>query len=38
MLYEVITIIEEGSDSAIFDNALELLLMAGRSLPHAMMT
>ncbi len=30
-------IIEEGSDSAIFDNALELLLMAGRSLPHAMM-
>jgi glutamate synthase (NADPH/NADH) large chain len=30
-------IIEEGSDSAIFDNALELLVMAGRSLPHAMM-
>jgi len=30
-------IIEEGSDSAILDNALELLLMAGRSLPHAMM-
>ncbi len=28
---------ESGSDSAIFDNALELLLMAGRSLPHAMM-
>ena len=25
-----------GSDSANFDNALELLLMAGRSLPHAM--
>jgi glutamate synthase domain-containing protein 1 len=25
------------SDSACFDNALELLLMAGRSLPHAMM-
>jgi len=25
-----------GSDSAAFDNALELLLMAGRSLPHAM--
>ena len=30
-------IVEGGSDSAIFDNALELLLMAGRSLPHAMM-
>jgi len=28
---------ETGSDSAIFDNALELLLMAGRSLPHAVM-
>jgi glutamate synthase domain-containing protein 2/glutamate synthase domain-containing protein 3 len=26
-----------GSDSACFDNALELLLMAGRSLPHAIM-
>ncbi|MGD0871235.1 MAG: glutamate synthase large subunit [Bryobacteraceae bacterium] len=25
-----------GSDSAAFDNALELLVMAGRSLPHAM--
>jgi glutamate synthase domain-containing protein 2/glutamate synthase domain-containing protein 1/glutamate synthase domain-containing protein 3 len=25
-----------GSDSANFDNALELLVMAGRSLPHAM--
>ncbi len=25
-----------GSDSANFDNALELLLLAGRSLPHAM--
>jgi glutamate synthase (NADPH) large chain len=30
-------ILEDGSDSAIFDNALELLVMAGRSLPHAMM-
>jgi len=30
-------IIEDGSDSAIFDNALELLLMGGRTLPHAMM-
>jgi glutamate synthase domain-containing protein 2/glutamate synthase domain-containing protein 1/glutamate synthase domain-containing protein 3 len=28
---------ESGSDSAIFDNALELLVMAGRSLPHAVM-
>ncbi|MBF0486117.1 MAG: glutamate synthase large subunit, partial [Candidatus Omnitrophica bacterium] len=26
-----------GSDSASFDNALELLVMAGRSLPHAVM-
>ncbi len=26
-----------GSDSAIFDNVLELIVMAGRSLPHAMM-
>lgn len=30
-------IIEEGSDSAIFDNVLELLVLSGRSLPHAMM-
>ncbi len=30
-------IVEDGSDSAILDNALELLIMAGRSLPHAMM-
>jgi glutamate synthase (NADPH/NADH) large chain len=30
-------IVEGGSDSAIFDNVLELLVMAGRSLPHAMM-
>src|SRR4051794_11374056 len=28
---------EEGSDSAIFDNVLELLVLAGRSLPHALM-
>ena len=26
-----------GSDSATFDNVLELLLLAGRSIPHAMM-
>ena len=30
-------IVEGGSDSAIFDNVLELLVAAGRSLPHAMM-
>jgi glutamate synthase (ferredoxin) len=28
---------EEGSDSAMFDNALEMLTLTGRSLPHAMM-
>ena len=28
---------EGGSDSAIFDNVLELLVLAGRSVPHAMM-
>ena len=28
---------ENGSDSAIFDNALELLIMSGRSLPHSAM-
>ncbi len=27
----------DGSDSAMFDNTLELLVLAGRSLPHAMM-
>jgi glutamate synthase (ferredoxin) len=27
----------EGSDSTIFDNALELLVLSGRSLPHAVM-
>jgi glutamate synthase domain-containing protein 2/glutamate synthase domain-containing protein 1/glutamate synthase domain-containing protein 3 len=26
-----------GSDSAMFDNALEMLILSGRSLPHAMM-
>jgi len=31
------TVVEGGSDSAMFDNVLELLVMAGRSLPHAMM-
>jgi glutamate synthase domain-containing protein 2/glutamate synthase domain-containing protein 1/glutamate synthase domain-containing protein 3 len=28
---------EDGSDSAIFDNCLEFLVLAGRSLPHAVM-
>jgi glutamate synthase domain-containing protein 2/glutamate synthase domain-containing protein 1/glutamate synthase domain-containing protein 3 len=28
---------DRGSDSAMFDNALELLVLAGRSLPHAVM-
>jgi glutamate synthase (NADPH) large chain len=28
---------EKGSDSAIFDNVLEILLLGGRSLPHALM-
>ena len=27
----------DGSDSAMFDNCMELLVLAGRSLPHAMM-
>ena len=30
-------IVEGGSDSAMIDNALEILVMAGRSLPHAAM-
>ncbi len=30
-------IVEGGSDSAMFDNAVEMLVMTGRSLPHAMM-
>ncbi|MBN1868608.1 glutamate synthase large subunit [Candidatus Sumerlaeota bacterium] len=30
-------IVEGGSDSAAFDNTLELLVAAGRSIPHAMM-
>jgi glutamate synthase (NADPH/NADH) large chain len=28
---------QDGSDSAMFDNVLELLVLSGRSLPHAMM-
>ncbi|MBN1428375.1 MAG: glutamate synthase large subunit, partial [Anaerolineae bacterium] len=35
---KILPVIEPGgSDSASFDNALELLVMAGRSLPHALM-
>ena len=30
-------ILEDGSDSAKFDNCLEFLYLAGRSIPHAMM-
>ncbi len=37
-LRKVLPIIDEsGSDSAMFDNALELLVLSGRSLPHAVM-
>jgi glutamate synthase (ferredoxin) len=31
------TIDEDGSDSAMFDNVLEMLTLTGRSLPHAVM-
>ena len=35
---KILPIIREGgSDTAMFDNVLELLVMAGRSLPHAML-
>ncbi len=35
---EVLPIIDQsGSDSAMFDNVLELLVLSGRSLPHAVM-
>ena len=37
-LRQLLPIIREGgSDTATFDNVLELLVMAGRSLPHAML-
>ncbi|MBI3411890.1 MAG: glutamate synthase large subunit [Planctomycetes bacterium] len=37
-LEKVLPVIDpSGSDSAMFDNVLELLVLAGRSLPHAMM-
>ncbi|HXY40509.1 MAG TPA: glutamate synthase large subunit, partial [Vicinamibacteria bacterium] len=37
-LKKVLPVIDsDGSDSAMFDNVLELLVLAGRSLPHAVM-
>ncbi|HET9869327.1 MAG TPA: glutamate synthase central domain-containing protein, partial [bacterium] len=37
-IQKLLPVIREGqSDSACFDNALEILVMTGRSLPHAMM-
>ena len=37
-LRKVLPVVQEGgSDSATFDNVLELLVLGGRSLPHAMM-
>jgi glutamate synthase domain-containing protein 2/glutamate synthase domain-containing protein 1/glutamate synthase domain-containing protein 3 len=37
-LKEILPVIDPtGSDSAMFDNALELLVLGGRSLPHAVM-
>src|SRR5437763_3933930 len=38
-LKKILTVIDtEGSDSAMFDNVLELLTLAGRELPHAVMS
>jgi glutamate synthase (ferredoxin) len=37
-LHKILPVIDtDGSDSAMFDNALEMLTLTGRSLPHAMM-
>ena len=37
-LQKILTVVDtEGSDSAMFDNVLELLTLSGRELPHAMM-
>ena len=37
-LEKVIPVVREGgSDSAVFDNVLEMLVLSGRSLPHAVM-
>ncbi len=38
-LEKVIPVVRDGgSDSAVFDNVLELLVLGGRSIPHAVMT
>ena len=37
-LQKILTVVDtDGSDSGMFDNVLELLTLAGRELPHAMM-
>jgi glutamate synthase (NADPH) large chain len=37
-VHKLLPVIDQsGSDSAMFDNALELLVLSGRSLPHAVM-
>jgi glutamate synthase (NADPH) large chain len=37
-IHKILPVIDtDGSDSAMFDNALELLTLTGRSLPHAIM-
>jgi glutamate synthase (NADPH) large chain len=37
-VWKILPVIDEtGSDSAMFDNVLEMLTLTGRSLPHAMM-
>ncbi len=37
-IHKILPVIDtDGSDSAMFDNTLELLTLAGRSLPHALM-
>jgi glutamate synthase (ferredoxin) len=37
-IHKILPVIDtDGSDSAMFDNALEMLTLTGRSLPHAMM-
>jgi glutamate synthase (NADPH/NADH) large chain len=37
-IHKILPVIDtDGSDSGMFDNALEMLMLTGRSLPHAMM-
>src|SRR6266511_1811869 len=37
-IHKILPVIDtDGSDSAMFDNALEMLMLTGRSLPHAIM-